>query len=115
MSPWSRALHDEEQRSEAFMNLLGWAESAYEMASKAVWAGPESGNLTPLQELNYYEMSRAIASLTRCIKGPEFAGEAEARVHVSSLWGDHHPRQAWGRLHHRASLRTDGFVTVRTD
>lgn len=89
VSPWSRVLYHEEERSLAFTNLLEWAEGAYDLAANADWAGPESGDLPPLQVLNY-EMSRAIASLTRCIKGPGFAGEAEARIHVSSLWGDHH-------------------------
>ena len=46
------------------MNLLGWAESAYEMASKAVWAGRESGELTPLQELNYENVPRDSLSNT---------------------------------------------------
>ena len=89
VSPWSRVLYQDEEREAAFTDLAVWAAEAYESALHADWDGPESGELSPLQTLNY-EMSRAIASLTRCIKGRGFAGEAEARVHVSSLWGDHH-------------------------
>lgn len=89
VSPWSRVLYQDGERAAAFNDLAVWAARAYESALHADWDGPESGELSPLQTLNY-EMSRAVAALTRCIKGRGFAGEAEARVHVSSLWGDHH-------------------------
>lgn len=131
VSPWSRFLYHDKERSTAFSNLRDWAQKAYNLAADADWAGPESGDLPPLQVLNY-EMSRALASLTRCIKGPGFAGESEARIHVSSLWGDHHAHFRPGadgivrhyelmastpseREAHRVTLRRDeGVLPIRS-
>ncbi|GAB3077624.1 DUF2971 domain-containing protein [Pedococcus soli] len=89
VSAWSRVLYDDAARQEAFDDLVMWADTARSLADAAEWPDPESGDPTPHQEYAY-DLSRAVASLTRCIKASGFAGEDEARVLVSFLVGDKH-------------------------
>lgn len=89
VSTWSRALYDEETTREAFLNLATWADRARADAEQSEWPDPDSGDPSPSQQFGYH-LSRAIASLTRCVKAPGFSGETEARVLVSFLVGDVH-------------------------
>lgn len=89
VSAWSRVLYDDKDIRETFSHLVSWADRAQTEAEGAEWPDPESGDPSPSQEFGY-QLSRAIASLTRCVKAPGFAGETEARVLISFLWGDLH-------------------------